>query len=94
MADEDGIVEFDTIYPGFYHGVPIHIHMKAHVNGRNLLTTQANFPEVINQRVMNTAPYSGPRPIARSTQVTGFPVMRVQDRGKQLLATLDLMVPV
>lgn len=92
-TDEDGIAEFDTVYPGFYYGVPIHIHMKAHVNGQNLLTTQANMPEDINERVMQMAPYSAPRPITRSTKGTGFPLMRVQDRGDRLLATLDLMVP-
>lgn len=92
-TDVDGIAEFDTVYPGFYYGQPIHIHMKAHVDGRNLLTSQANLPEAINDRVMKTAPYSKPRPIKRSTKPTGFPIMRVQERGNRLLATLDLMVP-
>ena len=67
--------------------------MKAHVYGKNLLTTQANFPEAVNQKVMQTSPYADPRPIARSKANTGFPVMRVQDRGSRLLATLDLIVP-
>ncbi len=93
LTDQDGIAEFDTVYPGFYWGQPIHIHMKAHVAGRNLLTTQANLPETFNERVMQTAPYSDPRPITRSTKSTGFPVMRVQERGGRLLATLDLVVP-
>lgn len=93
ITDQDGIAEFDTVYPGFYYGVPIHIHMKAHIDGKNLLTTQANLPEEFNQRVMQSAPYADPRPIARSTAKTGFPVMRVQERGNHLLATLDLIVP-
>lgn len=93
VTASDGIAEFDTIYPGFYYGVPIHIHMKAHVNGKNLLTTQANFPEEINQRIMQTPPYDNPRPISRSTKSTGFPIMRVLERGPRMLATLDLIVP-
>lgn len=93
VTDDDGIAEFDTVYPGYYHGVPIHIHMKAHVDGKNLLTTQANLPEEVNQRVMQTSPYNAPRPITRSTTRTEFPIMRVQDRGDRLLATLDLVVP-
>jgi len=93
ITDSDGIAEFDTIYPGFYYGVPIHIHMKAHVDGKNLLTTQANFPEEVNQKVIQAAPYADPRPITRSTAKTGFPIMRVQERATRLLATLDLMVP-
>jgi len=93
ITDDDGIAEFETIYPGFYYGVPIHMHMKAHVDGKNLLTTQANFPEEVNQRIMQTSPYADPRPIQRSSDSTGFPVMRVQERGDRLLATLDLIVP-
>lgn len=93
ITDGQGIAEFDTIYPGFYYGQPIHIHMKAHINGKNLLTSQANLPEPINERVMKTAPYATPRPITRSTKSAGFPIMRVQTRGQRLLATLDLVVP-
>lgn len=92
-TDQDGIAEFDTVYPGFYYSQPIHIHMKAHVAGKNLLTTQANLPEDVNERVMKTAPYAEPRPISRSTKRTGFPVMRIQERGERLLATIDLIVP-
>ncbi len=33
LTDADGIVEFDTIYPGWYAGRAIHIHMKVHVGG-------------------------------------------------------------
>jgi protocatechuate 3,4-dioxygenase beta subunit len=93
ITDQDGIAEFDTIYPGFYYGQPIHIHMKAHVAGRNLLTSQANLPEPVNERIMQMAPYADPRPIKRSTKSTGFPVMRVQTRADRLLATLDLIAP-
>lgn len=93
VTDKDGIAEFDTVFPGFYYGVPIHIHMKAHVDGKNLLTTQANLPEEVIQKVMQTSPYSDPRPIARSTKSQGFPIMRVQERDDRLLATIDLIVP-
>lgn len=93
ITDEDGIAEFDTTYPGFYYGQPIHIHMKAHVDGKNLLTSQANLPEEINQKVMQTAPYSDPRPITRSTKSMGFPVMNVVERDDRLLASMDLVVP-
>jgi len=92
-TDADGIAEFDTIYPGFYYGQPIHIHLKAHVNGKNLLTTQANLPENINAGVMKTAPYKHPRPVIRSTEFAGFPIMRIQERRDRLLGTLDLVVP-
>ncbi|EFO30450.1 intradiol ring-cleavage dioxygenase [Roseibium sp. TrichSKD4] len=92
-TDADGIAEFDTVYPGFYYSQPIHIHFKAHVSGKNLLTSQANFSEGINEQVMQTSPYSGPRPIKRSVKNTGFLKFKVQERGGRLLAVLDLAVP-
>jgi hypothetical protein len=33
LTGEDGIAEFDTIYPGWYSGRTVHIHMKVHVGG-------------------------------------------------------------
>jgi protocatechuate 3,4-dioxygenase beta subunit len=33
LTDESGIAEFDTIYPGWYIGRTIHIHVKVHVGG-------------------------------------------------------------
>lgn len=33
ITDSEGNVEFDTIYPGWYAGRAIHIHMKVHVGG-------------------------------------------------------------
>jgi protocatechuate 3,4-dioxygenase beta subunit len=92
-TDADGIAEFDTVYPGFYYGQPIHMHMKAHVAGKNLLTTQANFPEDVNQRIMQQAPYSAPRPLERNTKSQGFPIYNVVERNGVLLAAMDLMVP-
>lgn len=93
VTDEQGIAEFDTVYPGFYSGVPIHIHFKAHVHGKNLLTSQANLPESWNERIMNMAPYNRPRPISRDRSETGFPKMRIVERAGRLLAVLDLVVP-
>jgi protocatechuate 3,4-dioxygenase beta subunit len=33
LSDADGMVEFATIYPGWYTGRTVHIHMKVHVEG-------------------------------------------------------------
>jgi protocatechuate 3,4-dioxygenase beta subunit len=33
LTSEDGIAEFDTIYPGWYSGRTVHIHLKVHVGG-------------------------------------------------------------
>ena len=93
MTHADGIAEFDTIYPGFYYGQPIHVHFKVHVGGKSLLTSQANFSEDWNVKVLQTPPYNAPRPIKRNTRKSGFPIMNVVERNNQLLATLDLVVP-
>lgn len=92
-TDADGIAEFDTIYPGFYYGQPIHVHFKAHVDGKSLLTSQANFSEAWNERVMATAPYNAARPISRNTKPSGFQNMQIVERGDRLVAVMDLVVP-
>lgn len=92
-TDADGIAEFNTVYPGYYYGQPIHVHFKAHVNGTNLMTSQANFPEQTNQKIMQSAPYNAQRPIKRNTGKTKFPTMQVIEKEQQLIATLDLIVP-
>jgi len=91
-TDSDGIAEFNTVYPGFYYGQPIHMHFKAHVNGKNLVTSQAHFPEMWNERIMKTQPYSAKRPIERNTTQSGFPTMKIIERNGNLLAVLDLTV--
>lgn len=92
-TDADGIAEFNSVYPGYYYGQPIHLHFKAHVDGANLLTSQANFSEQWNERIMQLAPYNKPRPIKRNAKKTAFPQMSIIERGDHLVATLDLMVP-
>lgn len=92
-TDANGIAEFDTIWPGFYYGQPIHMHFKAHVDGVNLVTSQANFAEDWNERIMQTAPYNAPRPIQRNTKQTEFPQIRIIERADRLVGVLDLIVP-
>ena len=33
VTGEDGVAEFTTIYPGWYSGRTVHIHMKVHIDG-------------------------------------------------------------
>ncbi len=63
------------------------------LNGKNLLTSQANLPEDVNLKIMQTAPYSNERPVSRSTKSMGFPIMNVVERENRLLASMDLVVP-
>lgn len=92
-TDADGIAEFNTIYPGYYYGQPIHVHFKVHLEGKNLLTSQANFPEIWNEKIMKSQPYNSQRSKDRNVGQSGFPVMQIVEKGSNLLAVLDLVAP-
>jgi hypothetical protein len=53
-----GIATFKTIYPGFYQGRAVHIHVKVHVGGSVVHTGQLFFPATVTNVVYKRAPYS------------------------------------
>ena len=64
----DGAVELVTIYPGWYPGRTVHIHLMAHT-AAGTATTQLYFPEEITDRVLATEPYRD-RPGRDTTNAT------------------------
>jgi protocatechuate 3,4-dioxygenase beta subunit len=58
LAAADGTVRFRTIYPGWYHGRAVHIHMKVHNGGNVVHTGQLFFNEALTQTVYTRSPYS------------------------------------
>jgi protocatechuate 3,4-dioxygenase beta subunit len=58
VTNADGIVEFTTIYPGWYRGRTVHIHTKVHLDSSTLLTSQLYFDEQVTAAVYQTAPYA------------------------------------
>lgn len=58
VAGEDGVVRFATIFPGWYSGRTVHIHLKVHIDRVNVLTTQLYFEEDVIARAYAAAPYS------------------------------------
>jgi protocatechuate 3,4-dioxygenase beta subunit len=58
-TNADGIVEFQTVYPGWYRGRTVHIHFKVHLDNRTLLTSQLYFDEAVTEQVYTKEPYSG-----------------------------------
>ncbi|MEU8021537.1 hypothetical protein AB0B88_04875 [Micromonospora haikouensis] len=58
VTNSDGIVEFTTIWPGWYRGRTTHIHAMVHVDNNRVLTTQMMFDEALNTKVYAAAPYS------------------------------------
>jgi protocatechuate 3,4-dioxygenase beta subunit len=59
VANRDGIVEFTTIYPGWYPGRTVHIHAKVHLDKQTVLTTQFYFDDAFTDRVFSLEPYAG-----------------------------------
>ena len=58
VTNADGIVEFETIYPGWYQGRTVHIHAKVHIDNQTVLTSQLFFDEDVNKAAYPKAPYS------------------------------------
>jgi protocatechuate 3,4-dioxygenase beta subunit len=56
-ADAKGVVTFRTIYPGWYPGRAVHIHLKAHKGGNTVHTTQLFFDEDVSDTVYGASPY-------------------------------------
>lgn len=78
FADKGGRVEFATVYPGWYSGRAIHIHMKVHL-GAQLLdaksagghvchTGQLFFPEEITADIAKLEPYATRLGVHRTLQ--------------------------
>lgn len=57
QTDGNGMVEFRTIYPAWYPGRTVHIHLMVHTEGR-VLTSQLYFPDALSDQVLARLPYS------------------------------------
>jgi protocatechuate 3,4-dioxygenase beta subunit len=53
-----GLASFRTVYPGWYQGRTVHIHVKVHVGGNVLHTGQLYFPDSVTDAVYRHTPYS------------------------------------
>jgi protocatechuate 3,4-dioxygenase beta subunit len=59
LTDADGRVTFQTLYPGWYTGRTVHMHMKVHVGGNQIHTTQLFFDDAFTDQVYAaTEPYT------------------------------------
>jgi protocatechuate 3,4-dioxygenase beta subunit len=58
MTDSSGEAVFRTIYPGWYTGRAVHIHVKVHVGGTDTYTGQLYFDGSVTDAVYATDPYS------------------------------------
>lgn len=53
-----GLALFETVYPGWYTGRTVHIHVKVHLAGNVVHTGQLFFPDSLTDGVYTKAPYS------------------------------------
>jgi protocatechuate 3,4-dioxygenase beta subunit len=58
VTDADGIATITTIYPGWYRGRTVHVHVKVALDNRTVLTTQLYFDEAVTAEVYKSAPYN------------------------------------
>jgi protocatechuate 3,4-dioxygenase beta subunit len=73
-TDAKGVAVFDTLYPGWYEGRTVHIHVKVHIGGTVAHTGQLYFPEAVTDAVYKRVPYRS-RP-DRSTRNADDPIFR------------------
>ncbi len=53
-----GLASFTTVYPGWYSGRTVHIHVQVSLGGNVLHTGQLFFPEALTDAVYRRAPYN------------------------------------
>jgi protocatechuate 3,4-dioxygenase beta subunit len=57
-TDRTGLAQFVTVYPGWYQGRTVHIHVKAHVGGNVVHTGQLFFSDTLTDSVYRVSPYT------------------------------------
>ena len=57
-TDAKGIAVFRTIYPGWYQGRTVHIHVMVHLGGNVVHTGQLYFADALTDTVYRRSPYS------------------------------------
>jgi protocatechuate 3,4-dioxygenase beta subunit len=57
-TDAKGLARFTTVYPGWYNGRAVHIHVKVHVGGNVVHTGQFFFNDAVTDAVYTRAPYN------------------------------------
>jgi protocatechuate 3,4-dioxygenase beta subunit len=58
QTNAKGLAQFRTVYPGWYEGRTVHIHVKVHVGGNVVHTGQLYFADSLTDAVYRRAPYS------------------------------------
>jgi protocatechuate 3,4-dioxygenase beta subunit len=62
ISDENGVVSFLTVYPGWYPGRAVHVHLRVLVDDRELLVSQLLFDDALSDLVYDGHPDYAGRP--------------------------------
>jgi protocatechuate 3,4-dioxygenase beta subunit len=81
-SNAKGLALFRTVYPGWYQGRTVHIHVKVHLGGNVVHTGQLYFPDAVTDAVYRKAPYSS-RP-NRSTRNAADAIYRNGGKKSQV----------
>jgi protocatechuate 3,4-dioxygenase beta subunit len=98
VTDGDGLVEFVTIYPGWYPGRTVHVHLKVFLGSDTAVTTQLFFDESFTDSVFAQAPYDsrGERETRNeddSIYAEGTPLLLTLERdGDEVLAAGNIVI--
>ncbi|HEU0248393.1 MAG TPA: intradiol ring-cleavage dioxygenase [Gaiellaceae bacterium] len=57
-TDANGVALFRTIYPGWYRGRTVHIHVMVHIGGNVVHTGQLYFSDAVTDAVYRRSPYN------------------------------------
>lgn len=98
-TDARGLARFRTVYPGWYRGRTVHIHVKVHVAGNVVHTGQLYFPDSVSDRVFRRRPYSRrPRRTTRNANDFVFAqggrrsLLRLRKVGSAYVGTITMGV--
>jgi protocatechuate 3,4-dioxygenase beta subunit len=73
-TDAKSVATFKTVYPGWYQGRTVHIHVRVSLGGNIVHTGQLYFPDALTDIVYKRSPYSS-RP-GRNPRNTGDSIYR------------------
>jgi protocatechuate 3,4-dioxygenase beta subunit len=97
VTGHDGVVQFASIYPGWYPTRTAHLHLKVHLDDRTILTTQLFFDDAITDAVYKAAPYaSHPGRDTRNDRDHFYAAaarLRLEQDGDRWLGAIVLGVP-
>ena len=98
-SDGTGLARFRSVWPGWYQGRTVHIHVKVHVAGNVVHTGQLYFPDSTTDKVFRRKPYSRrPKRTTRNENDFVFAqggkrsMLRVRKSGSAYVAAITMGV--